>query len=373
MAAAPAAPAEGPAEASVDAQAATALAEPATGTGASAPSRPPKTSRSKAAKAVAPEGELATLKPAAASREDNLTYDLRHMAAFDISPLHPTADFLEYTRDSVQLLVNKICALSRKQLEEGTVAELPHEELFRLPRQKPVPKQKPKTRWQEFMEERNMRKRKRSKLVFDEESGDWRPRWGYGSIKKARETRSSIHEVKEGENPYADPFAKAAAERKLIAAKQKLREVRNKVEAAGGKIRASVPELLKKGDPTGGSSGRGKDGLREAVRRAQVSSASKGKFDRLASGEASNLQPKKRKIEMAQKPGEEKERYLKAATRVLASDGAVDRDRAAKVGGAGGGQALGKAKKGKGNKGTPGTGRRSKQGNRKPKSGRAKR
>ncbi|CAK0885730.1 unnamed protein product, partial [Prorocentrum cordatum] len=385
MSAAPVAPADGPsgalapaaAEPTAEAPAAAAAPEPTAGTGASAPSRPPKAGRGKAAKAPAARGpasaeaEPATLKPAAASREDNLTYDLRHMAAFDISPLHPKVDFLEYTRDSVQLLVNKIYALPRKQLEEGTVAELPHEELFRLPRQKPVPKQKPKTRWQQFMEERNMRKRKRSKLVFDEESGDWRPRWGYGSVKKAKEARSFIHEVKEGENPYADPFAKAAAEKKLIAAKQKLREVRNKVEAAGGKIRASVPELLKKGDPTGGSSGRGKDGLREAVRRAQVSSASKGKFDRLATGEASNLQPKKRKIEMAQKPGEEKERYLKAATRVLSSDGAVDKDKAAKVGA--GGAPVARGKKGKGNKGTPGGGRRSKQGNRKPKSGRAKR
>merc|ERR1719359_2524729 len=113
----------------------------------------------KAAKAAKqPAAQPTTLKPAASSREDNLAYDLRHMAAFDISPLHPKTDFMEYTRDSVQLLVNKIYALPRKQLEEGIVAELPTEEVFRLPRQKPVPKQKPKTRWQQFMEERNMRK-----------------------------------------------------------------------------------------------------------------------------------------------------------------------------------------------------------------------
>jgi len=179
--------------------------------------------------------------------------------------------------------------------------------------------------------------------------------------------------ISRGGSPRAASPAAKAAEKKLISARQKLREVRNKVEAAGGKIRASVPELLKKGDPTGGSSGRGKDGLREAVKRAQVSSGSKGKFDRLAKGEANNLQPKKRKIEMSQKPSEEKGRYLKAAERVLSSDGAVDKNKAAKVGGGDQPGDIAKRKQGKGVKGAPGSDRRSKKGNRKPKSGRAKR
>jgi len=63
--------------------------------------------------------------------------------------------------------------------------------------------------------------------------------------------------------------------------KQRLRELRNKVETAGFKM---LPVNL---DKTSNSkdSGRGKEGLTEALKRAQVSSASRGKFDRLARNE----------------------------------------------------------------------------------------
>lgn len=273
----------------------------------------------------------APLLPAAASREDNLTYDLHHMTAFDISPLHPKGDFLAYTRDSVQLLVNKIFMLPRKDLDVGSAVTLPLDELFRLPRQKPVPKAKPLTRWQKFMEERNMKKRKRSKLVWDENAADWLPRWGYKSAKHAEERANWVHEVKQHDDPGANPFDKMTAEKKLLLARQKMREVRNTVEAAGGKFRASVPDLSTTGG--GANTKRGKDGLREAVKRAQVSSASHGKFDRIAQGEATNLQPKLQRKELrAQSTGEEKDRYLKAATRVLSSEGNVDRNKASKLG-----------------------------------------
>jgi len=269
-------------------------------------------------------------KPATASREDNLNYDLKHMAAFDISPIPAATDLAAYTRDSVQLLVNKLFALPRKTLEEGTAVELPKEELFRIPRVKPLPKEKPKTRWEKFMEERNMKKRKRSRLVWDDIEEDWKPRWGYKSAKKSEENAKWFHEVGQGDNPTENPFDKASAENRLQKARQKMREVRNKVEAAGGKLRASVPDLQSGG--MGKSSKRGKDGLREAVKRAQVSSASFGKFDRIAPNEATNLQPKQRKGVETMSGGAEKERLLKAATRVLSGDGPVNKNKAAKVG-----------------------------------------
>ena len=43
-------------------------------------------------------------------------------------------------------------------------------------------------------------------------------------------------EVKEGADPMVDPFKKQKAEKKLGVAKQKLREMRNKVERAGFKL-----------------------------------------------------------------------------------------------------------------------------------------
>lgn len=247
-----------------------------------------KSSKANKAKPAVPSKETAAdIKSATASREDNLIYDLKHMAAFDISPIPSSTDLASYSRDSVQLLVNKIFALPRSELDIGTAVALPKEEVFRLPRSKPIPKEKPKTRWQKFMEERNMKKKKRSRLVYDEISEDWKPRYGYKSAKKSAEKTKWFHEVADGSDPNENPFDRAKAEQRLLKARQKLREVRNKVEAAGGKLRASVPDL------SSIKTKRGKDGLKEAIKRAQVSSASRGKFDRLARNEAPQKRPKK--------------------------------------------------------------------------------
>merc|ERR1719215_498300 len=140
-----------------------------------------------------------------------------------------------------------------------------------------------------------MTKRKRSKLVFDEASGDWKPRWGYKSAKSSQDKVNNwAIEVKDGQDPFENPFEKQAAEKKLFIARQKMREVRNKVEALGGKLRASTPEL-KGVSCNRGNTGRGKDGLKEALKRAQGSTASMGKFDSRAPNEATNLRSKKRK------------------------------------------------------------------------------
>ncbi|CAE7771143.1 RRS1 [Symbiodinium sp. CCMP2456] len=259
-----------------------------------------------------------------ASREDNLAYDLKNMAAYDISPMSSAMDVAAYSRDSVQLLINKLFMLPRTQGDEGTMVSLPAEETFRLPRSKPIPKEKPKTRWQKFMEERNMKKRKRSRLVWDEIEGDWKPRWGYKSIKKSQDKANWVHEVGQHEDPNENPFDKAKAEQRLVKARQKMREVRNQVEAAGGKLRASVPDLV-------GSQKRGKDGLREAVKRAQVSSASYGKFDRIAPNEATNLQPTRKKGIAPVSSNAEKDSYLKTVGRVLSGDGYIDKHKAAKA------------------------------------------
>jgi len=54
-----------------------------------------------------------------------------------------------------------------------------------VPRAKPAPKEKPKTKWEKFREEKGLpARKKRSRLVFDPISNDWVPRWGPNSKKK---------------------------------------------------------------------------------------------------------------------------------------------------------------------------------------------
>lgn len=51
-----------------------------------------------------------------------------------------------------------------------------------VPRAKPAPKEKPKTKWEKFRDEKGLAPRKkRSRLIFDEITKDWVPRWGPGS------------------------------------------------------------------------------------------------------------------------------------------------------------------------------------------------
>jgi regulator of ribosome biosynthesis len=293
----------------------------------------PSSGQATSSTAQAGAEEASVPKSAIPAREDNLMYCLAHLAAFDITPLHPKADILAQTRDNVQLLVNKVFGLKREDTDEGPAFVIPPEDGFRLPRQRPVPKVKPKTRWEKFMEERGMKKRKRSSLVFDEASGDWKRRWGYKSTKQSEDRANGIMEVKTGEDPFSSPFEKKKAEGKLVAAKQKMREVRNRVEIAGGRLKATAPDLEKGMRSNAASTKRGPEGLKEALKRAQVSSASFGKFDRAAPNEATNLQTKKRKAVAPKTVGEEKDRYLKAAGKVLSGD--VDKGKAAKAGASG--------------------------------------
>ena len=151
------------------------------------------------------------------------------------------------------------------------------------PEEEEVETRHPKNSLQKFAREKGIQKKKKSKLVWDETTQGWSRRWGYKSAKDnaeknvvAIEHKGNATEAECNENP----FAKRKTEKKLETAKQKLREMRNKVEAAGYKMGGA--NLA--GDKSM-NSGRGTTGLTEALKRAQGSSASCGKFDRRAKEE----------------------------------------------------------------------------------------
>lgn len=52
----------------------------------------------------------------------------------------------------------------------------------RLPRALPLPKPKPLTRWQQFALKKGITKQKRSKLEYDDTTGEWRRRHGYKRV-----------------------------------------------------------------------------------------------------------------------------------------------------------------------------------------------
>lgn len=94
-----------------------------------------------------------------------------------------------------------------------------------FPRHKKIPPPKKMTRWEKFAKEKGIVKKKRTRMIYDEASKEWAPRWGYKSAKfNAEKANVIMPEKKEGVNP----FEEQRLEKKLHVDKQKMREFRNK-------------------------------------------------------------------------------------------------------------------------------------------------
>lgn len=88
-------------------------------------------------------------------------------------------------RDNTQLIVNKLWDLETERIDNFVVAKLPSAKTI-LPRSKPVPKPKMPTKWELFAKQKGIQKRKKDKLVFDEETKEWKPRYGYRGINQKK-------------------------------------------------------------------------------------------------------------------------------------------------------------------------------------------
>jgi len=61
-----------------------------------------------------------------------------------------------------------------------------------LPRMKPIPTIRKLTKWQKFALDKGIKKKDRSRMVFDEQTKTWVPRWGSKSLKHQQEERVAI-------------------------------------------------------------------------------------------------------------------------------------------------------------------------------------
>jgi len=239
-------------------------------------------------------------------REDDLTYDLGHLYAYDPSPIEEAAFasdregyLMRTARDGAQLLTNQLYALLAGAASKRSITLPPPKTL--LPREKPLPEAKAKTRWEKFAQSKGIVKKKRSKMVWDEANQQWAPRWGYGRANNYKDqVENWVIEAKPGDDPSVDPFEARAAERKMRLGKQKKQEERNRLEAAHA---ASV------GSGGGGGGGSGSGGsvfaakeekkayLKKAIAAAQTSTASVGRFDAPVAGEPSKTAGKRKRYE----------------------------------------------------------------------------
>ncbi|CAI2162151.1 13801_t:CDS:2 [Funneliformis geosporum] len=238
-----------------------------------------------------------------------LQYDLAILAGFDTNALdesrlkNDTDNYLEeYTRDGTQLIINQIFNLPIKSSELGVMAELP-DLVTVLPREKPLPKPKPPTRWEKFAKVKGVQHRKKSKMAYDEATGEWVPRWGYKGTND------------DGANDWLIPVPDNAAKKERITKN----EARN---------RRNVEEAEIASNQSKGLNGVNERSLRRAELQKQIivsktATASMGKFDKRLEGEP-KLKGVKRKFEpIIGDVKKEKESSLNILNKVVGKKGDI--------------------------------------------------
>ncbi|EHK15676.1 uncharacterized protein TRIVIDRAFT_38549 [Trichoderma virens Gv29-8] len=133
--------------------------------------------------------------PVVVEKPTPYTFDLGHLLAEDPNPValdHAAIDqsLAQIARDGAQSLINQLlttCPL--KSTTDGVLLTLP-QPATRLPREKPVPQPKPPTKWERFAAKKGIKaktREQRRNLAYDEESGEWKRKWGYKGLNKKGE------------------------------------------------------------------------------------------------------------------------------------------------------------------------------------------
>lgn len=90
------------------------------------------------------------------------------------------------------------------------------------------PQSKPKTKWEEFAEKKGIQNTKRDRMIWEDETQSWKPRWGY---KRGKDEQSDwVQELKDGDDPTVDKFHEKRGEKKLRVLKNRQKQLRNKAK-----------------------------------------------------------------------------------------------------------------------------------------------
>ncbi|CAI9778975.1 unnamed protein product [Fraxinus pennsylvanica] len=101
--------------------------------------------------------------------------DLGNLMAFDPHHQYPSSltsreelvkEALEQGTKLVQAVADALFNLPSTEDRDGPMVKLPAP-TTRLPREKPLPKPRPPTKWELFAEKKGIKKRKQDKLAFD--------------------------------------------------------------------------------------------------------------------------------------------------------------------------------------------------------------
>lgn len=252
--------------------------------------------------------------------KEALEYDLGNLTAFDYSPINHAdlsgsrkAAFLkELARDNTQLLINQLWKIDFERNADVLLVPLPTP-TTPLPREKPLPKARPETKWEKFAKARGIVKHKRSRMVFSEEKQDYAPRWGY---KRANDDTTDWMKVmpdNASQDPFEDQFAKAKEAKRNRIAKNKRQHEANLQASAGEKM-----QKARRGQ------------VEDKLLTTKVSTASLGRFDQPIKNEPRiKGGPKggKKKVHAVapskSQRGQEKDMALGVVDRILKKDSSI--------------------------------------------------
>ncbi|CAN9411397.1 unnamed protein product [Alternaria alternata] len=176
--------------------------------------------------------------PIAVNKPTPFTFDLGNLLANDPNPVPASADEATLTataRDAAQALINQLLSTCEiKSNSEGVHLVLPAP-TTPLPREKPIPTAAEKTKWEKFAAKKGIKDKKRDgKLVYDEASGEWVPKWGYKGKNKEGENDwlVEVDEKKEAKTGTAhDARADSRKERKERIRRNERKERANSIKS----------------------------------------------------------------------------------------------------------------------------------------------
>ncbi|KAH3903193.1 probable Regulator of ribosome biosynthesis [Saccharomycodes ludwigii] len=189
--------------------------------------------------------------PVTVEKSIPVSFDLGNLAVFDSIPIdkeafdssNPTREnhIKQVTRDNVQLLINQLLSQPIKNTTDSSkstisLIQLP-EPTTELPREKPLPKPKQPTKWEQFAARKGIKsKTKEGKKVYDEASGEWVQKWGYKGSNKKVESDWCVEideKLPTNEDGLIDPRTLNRQERKRLIKKNDLQHKRNLKNRAG--------------------------------------------------------------------------------------------------------------------------------------------
>jgi regulator of ribosome biosynthesis len=220
-----------------------------------------------------------------------LEIDLGTLCVVDAAPLDVTAadsgeaeaHARERARDVLQRLVAELFALPSETDAHGRFAQLP-EPTTTFPRLRALPpSEAPLTKWEKFAKEKGIKKRKRSKEVFDEKTDEWKRRYGYQRARDGNDVIIAPGKMTDVPGKTEDPFTREEREKRERTLKNREKQDKNLMNAVAEKGAKALPPTLRlavtgKKDSVG-SGKLGKREMKDVAARVAHSTASVGKFN----------------------------------------------------------------------------------------------